>query len=58
MFDNRTFTDTHNISKHIHQYTTDAVNGYKNQQCFKSKKIRIIILLVMLFSISIVHIHG
>ena len=37
-YDNITFDNTNNISKNIHQNTTDVVNGYKTNTTFKYKK--------------------
>ena len=54
LYDNITFNKTNNISKPINQYTTDAVNNYKDQQGCKSKQSCIIIVLMMLLLINII----
>ena len=38
-YDNITFNDTNNISKHINQYTTDVANNYKISKVSNLKEI-------------------
>ena len=37
-YDNRVFSNTNNIYKHIHQYSTDAFNNYKINKSHNVKK--------------------
>ena len=52
-YDNRTFNNTGNITKHINQYTTDVVDTYKLNNVSNPKS-RIIVLLVMLLLINVI----